>query len=69
MKLSITAMNVIVDTMYGSLSIKDGGRLFKYGQQTREEVAKKLAEELNNMFVTIEPDKGVETKEDAIRSG
>lgn len=57
MKLSITQMNVILDTMIGSLQIKDGGMIFNYESQDRRNVANYLLNEMNELKLPVTMDK------------
>jgi len=54
MKISLSDLNVIVDTLLGSTSIADGGRLFKYTADTRRGVSKKLIEKMSEVNLDIE---------------
>jgi len=54
MKISLTDLNVIVDTLLGSAGIIDNENLFKYTGDTREGVAKKLIKEMSQVNLNIE---------------
>lgn len=55
MKISLTDLHIIVDTLLASASIADSGvRLFKYTADSREGLAKKLIEEMSQVNLNIE---------------
>jgi hypothetical protein len=53
MNISLQDLNIVVDTLLGSASIADGGTLFKYSQEAREGLAKKLLEEMSHTNLHI----------------
>ena len=54
MKISLTDLNVIVDSLLGSAGIVDDyGNLFKYTADTREGVAKKLIKEMSKVDLDV----------------
>lgn len=50
-QLSVTELMVIVDTLIGSASLADGGRLFKYQSESRSSLADSLLERLERVKV------------------
>ena len=54
MKISLGDLNVMLDTLLGSTSIVDGGKLFKYTADTRKGVSKKLIEKMSEVDLDIE---------------
>jgi hypothetical protein len=56
MKLSVTDLIILVDTLTGSLAIRDGGTLFHYTRETRKAVLDSLLNRANKQTVELEPD-------------
>jgi len=54
MKISLSDLNIIVDTLLGSSSVADGGTLWNYTAEGRREVAEKLLKEMSNIDLDIE---------------
>ncbi len=53
MEITLSELNIIVDTLLGSMSISDGGTLWKYTKEGRKEVAEKLIREMANVKLDI----------------
>lgn len=53
-KLNMSTFMLILDTLYGSLSLADGGRLFKYTRDQRELVFRELEKSLQEVKLTVE---------------
>ena len=53
MKLSIAEIAVIMDTLAGSLKIADGGRLFGYTSETRENVLQHITQQAAQQGVQL----------------
>ena len=56
-KISAVTLAIAIDTLVGSVSIAEGGRLFKYNAETRKEAADVLIAVLNETKVVIESEK------------
>lgn len=54
MKITLTDLNVIVDTLLGSRRVSDCGNLWKHSHETRGEVAEKLLNGMQSIEVEIE---------------
>jgi hypothetical protein len=55
MKLTVLDISIIIDTLSGSLRIKDGnGYLFKYSDKGRESLLKKIVEQANQTDIGVE---------------
>lgn len=53
LNMNVSDVNLILDTLIGSLSVKDGGRIWKYSIDSRMLVAKKLIAACERMDVNI----------------
>jgi len=53
MEITLTELNIIVDTLIGSTSITDSGTLFKYTLKLRQKTAEKLLKEMSNVKLNI----------------
>lgn len=54
MKLTLYDLNVIIDTLVGTQSLEDGGRLFKYTAEGRRAVALKLIDETTKVELELD---------------
>jgi hypothetical protein len=59
MKLSAMELILIIDTLNGSLSVKDRGMVWTFDEKQRESVKNKLQDMMNEMRVNVE----IENKE------
>ena len=53
MKMSMSILLVMMDTLSGSLSIHDRGLLFKYSEGTREKAFREIEKQLNAIEVDM----------------
>jgi hypothetical protein len=54
MKISLADLHIILDTLLGSKGILDGGKLWKFSEETRDQTAKKLLREMQNKSIYID---------------
>ena len=54
MKISMSVLVVALDTLVGSLSIVDGGRLFKFDKETREKAMAVFVKIINEINADVE---------------
>lgn len=53
MEITLAELNIIVDTLLGSMNLTDGGTLFKYAAEGRKAVAEKLLKEMSTVNLDI----------------
>jgi hypothetical protein len=54
MKIDLADLTVIVDTLGGSLSLAEGGTLFKYTTEARKHTLEKLLQQMHRVSLTLE---------------
>ena len=59
-KTKLTAMDIaiLMDTVYGTLSVSDGGNLWKYSKETRKAMGEKLINILSEIEMDVTEVKG-----------
>jgi hypothetical protein len=60
MKISLSDFLVLIDTLGGSLSISDGGNLFKYSKGTREALWQALHDRGSEVVAVVDGEPPVE---------
>jgi len=53
MKITLTDLQIIVDTLIGTQSLSDGGIFFKYSEESRKAVSRKLINEMSKVKIDI----------------
>lgn len=53
--LSLAELHVLLDAATGSLTIKDGGALFRYDADARERVVNTIVARMKAVPLTVEP--------------
>jgi len=58
MKISVTDWQILIDALYGSITVQDGGQIFRYTPRTRKALLERLVQQGDKVFLNVDMKRG-----------